>query len=71
MENYKDFANKKTRLNKRDYSADFRLADNDDFFGFDSKEGDFTLTQVIVGALIAVPVLWFVLVVLLSMTPNI
>jgi len=34
MENYKDFATKKTRLNKRDYSADFRLVDSDDFFGF-------------------------------------
>jgi len=68
----KDFQTKKGRLTKKDYSADFRLADNDDFFGFDANQsGDFTLTQVIVGALIAVPVLWFVLVVLLSMTPNI
>ena len=68
----KDFQTKKGRLTKKDYSADFRLADNDDFFGFQKEEkGDLTLTQVIVGALIAVPVLWFVLVVLLEMTPNI
>ncbi len=30
----KDYQTKKGRLTKRDYKADFRLADNDDFFGF-------------------------------------
>jgi hypothetical protein len=30
----KDFQNKKGRLTKRNDKADFRLADNDDFFGF-------------------------------------
>jgi hypothetical protein len=32
-----DFQTKKGRLTKRDYKADFRLADSDDFFGFTKK----------------------------------
>lgn len=35
---FQDYKSAKDRLKKVDYSADFRLADNDDFYGFDSKE---------------------------------
>lgn len=68
----KDYQTSKGRLTKKDPSADFRLADNDDFFGFQKEEqGDLTATQVILGVVIGLPVLWFTLVVLFSMTPNI
>lgn len=68
----KDFQNAKGRLTKKDTSADFRLADNDDFFGFQKEEqGDLTATQVILGVVIGLPVLYLVLVTLLAMTPNI
>lgn len=67
-----DFATRKQRLSKKDPSADFRLADNDDFFGFQKEEqGDLTLTQVILGVVIGLPVLYLVLVTLFAMTPNI
>jgi hypothetical protein len=71
MENFKDFSNKKSRLTKRDYSADFRLADSDDFFGFDSKEEGFTLKQTVLGLVIGLPVLYAIVWVLLAMSPNI
>jgi hypothetical protein len=68
---FKDYQNKKGRLTKRDYKADFNLADSDDFFGFDSKKEGFTLTQIILGAVIALPLIWITLVILLTLTPNI
>jgi len=66
-----DFQTKKGRLNKRDYSADFRLADNDDFFGFKEEKGDLTLTQLILLVVIGLPVIWFALITLFALTPNI
>lgn len=33
----KDYQTRENRLKRKDPSADFRLADNDDFFGFDPK----------------------------------
>lgn len=67
-----DFVTRKQRLSKKDPSADFRLADNDDFFGFQTPEkGDLTATQLILALVIGLPVLWFTLVVFFSITPNI
>ncbi len=67
----KDYQTKKGRLTKKDYSADFRLADNDDFFGFSEQQGQFTSTQLILTVLIGIPVMWAILWVLLTLTPNI
>lgn len=36
----KDFQTRGNRLRRTDNGADFRLADNDDFFGFSSEELD-------------------------------
>ena len=69
--NMTDYQTKKGRLKKKDYSADFRLADNDDFFGFKEETGDLTLTQVILTIVIGLPVAYAILWVLLALTPNI
>jgi len=66
-----DFQTKQGRLTKRDYSADFRLADSDDFYGFDSKQEGFTLKQTVLGLVIGLPVLYAIVWVLLAMSPNI
>lgn len=69
---FTDLQSRENRLKRKDPSADFRLADNDDFFGFQKEEqGDLTATQVILGVVIGLPVLWFTLAVLFSITPNI
>ena len=34
----KDFVTKKRRMTKKKMGAEFKLADSDDFFGFDGKE---------------------------------
>lgn len=65
-----DYNTKAKRLSKKDYSADFRLADNDDFFGFSHQEG-FTLKQTVLALIIGLPVLYGIVYVLLAMTPNI
>ena len=65
-----DFATKKQRLTKKDNSADFRLADSDDFFGFDGTP-QFDNWDYFAVAIIAVPVLWFIVYTFLALTPNI
>jgi hypothetical protein len=67
-----DYKTAKDRLNKVDYSEDFRLADSDDFFGFQAEDEDgLTLAQVIVTLTIGVPVLFGIVYLFLSLTPNI
>jgi hypothetical protein len=66
-----DYVNRKQRLSKKDPSADFRLADNDDFFGFSKEEGHLTKTQLILAVVIGLPFLWLVVSSLLALTPNI
>lgn len=34
---FNDFVTRKQRLTRKDHKADFRLADSDDFFGFDGN----------------------------------
>lgn len=69
---FTDYVTRKQRLSKKQPSADFRLADSDDFFGFKKEEqGDLTLTQMILGVVIGLPVLYIVLVTLFAITPNI
>jgi hypothetical protein len=68
----KDFQTRKNRLTKKDPSADFRLADNDDFFGFSQEEeGQFTLTQLILAVVLGLPVLYAIVWLFLAITPNI
>lgn len=66
-----DFVNKKQRLTKKDPSADFRLADNDDFFGYSQNEEGFTATQVVLAVIIGLPTLYAIIWLLLAITPNI
>ena len=69
---FKDLQSRENRLKRKDPSADFRLADNDDFFGFSKEEeGDLTLTQVILGVVIGLPVLYAIVWLFLAITPNI
>ena len=65
-----DYNTKKKRLTKKDPSADFRLADSDDFFGFNETPKNDYLKYIAV-AVIALPVLWLIVYTLLTMTPNI
>jgi hypothetical protein len=66
-----DYQTKSGRLKKKQPHVDFNLADNDDFFGFDSKEEGLTIWQSLAVIFIGLPVLYFVLATLLAMTPNI
>jgi hypothetical protein len=65
-----DFQTRENRLKKRDYSADFRLADNDDFFGF-SQQREFTLLEMAGLLLVGLPVLYAIVWLFLAITPNI
>lgn len=68
----KDFQNKSGRLNKRDDKADFRLADNDDFFGFSPEDNKFMVAvEYILIALLLVAVLYAFVWVYFTVTPNI
>jgi hypothetical protein len=69
----KDFQTRENRLKKRDYSADFRLADNDDFFGFNANEKmPFTYWVKVTAIAIAIfPVLYAIVWLFLAITPNI
>jgi hypothetical protein len=70
--NFTDFATKKQRLTKQKPKADFRLADNDDFYGYSKEEeGDLTLTQLILAVVLGLPVLYAIVWLFLEITPNI
>jgi hypothetical protein len=56
-----DFVTKKQRLTKKQPQADFRLADNDDFFGFNSNTLKLSTTEKVTYAIIIGFFAWFVL----------
>jgi hypothetical protein len=66
-----DYQNKKGRLTKRDYKADFKLADSDDFFGFNIKEIQKSYWKQILIAIVVSGLLYGMLYILLALTPNI
>lgn len=67
----KDYQTKKGRLTKKEYDSDFRLADNDDFFGFDIKDEQFTFVEIITLGLVIAGLLFVATHIFLSLTPNI
>jgi len=67
----KDLQTRKKRMTKKKIEADFRLADNDDFFGFKKEDTGLTLFQVSMIVFVGLPVLYGLMWVLLSLTPNI
>jgi len=79
---FTDYRNKSQRLTKKKLQdkyplMDFRPELITNGFGYQasqpykSEEKGFTLTQIILGAVIALPFIWITLVILLTLTPNI
>ena len=62
---FTDYTKRENRLKKKDYSVDFRLADNDDFFGFSEIKQNTTITDIVLTVL-GLVVLWVLLVVWFS-----
>jgi len=66
-----DLQTRTGRLTKTKVSDHFKPELDDDSFGFKNEQSDFTLIQLITSALIVLPIIWLVLTVLFTMTPNI
>ena len=68
-----DYNTKKKRLTKKDLSADFRLADSDDFFGFISESKSTLLDWIkrIAITILVLAVGYVFLYFVLALTPNI
>ena len=56
-----DFVTKKRRLTKKTPKADFRLADNDDFFGFSAESMELSTIEKIIYTIIAAGVAAYIL----------